>query len=302
MGDSVRSVTPTHKWRTLLPLSVRHALRRQVDRYGELTSSIRMIPTYIVIGVMKGGTSAMYEYLVRHPAVARAMVEEVHFFSYNFSRGVAWYRGHFPTLLQMRLQQWTHGVEMITGESTPYYIYHPHAAARMASVLPDARLIVLLRNPVDRAYAHYQHSRQMGVDPIDSFEEALDAESRRVGPEAERMQKDPTYESPAHLRFSYLGRGMYAEQLSRVYGYFSREQVLVENAEQFMSDPESVYLRTLSFLGLAEHRLPEYPRYNLRRSRYGPMAPATRARLVERFKEPNRQLYELLGTTYDWDR
>jgi hypothetical protein len=260
------------------------------------------MPTYLIVGTMKGGTSAMYEYLVRHPAVGRAMVEEVHFFSYNYSRGLRWYRGHFPTTIQQRVAKWTRGVDLITGESTPYYMFHPHAPARIASALPDAKLIVLLRNPVDRAYAHYQHSRQMGVDPIGSFEAALDAEAERLAPETQRMLEDPSYESPAHLRFSYLSRGLYADQLTKMFGLFGRDQILVENAEEFMSDPEAVYLRALAFLGLSEHRLQEYPRYNLRRSRYGPMPPETRARLIDHFMEPNQRLYALLSTTYDWDR
>jgi Sulfotransferase domain len=260
------------------------------------------MPTYLIVGAMKGGTSAMYEYLVRHPSVGRAMVEEVHFFSYNFSKGLRWYRGHFPTIIQQRTVKLRRHVDLITGESTPYYMFHPHAPARIASILPDAKLIVLLRNPVDRAYAHYQHSRQMGVDPIQSFEEALDVETARLAPELEKMLTDPSYESLALLRFSYLSRGMYADQLARLFGLFRRDQILVENAEEFMSDPETVYLRALRFLGLPEHRLGEYPRYNLRRSRYGPMAPETRARLMEHFIEPNQRLYELLGTRYDWDR
>jgi hypothetical protein len=181
-------------------------------------------------------------------------------------------------------------------------MFHPHAPARIASTLPEAKLIVLLRNPVDRAYAHYQHSRQMAVEPIGSFQDALDAEPERLVPETERMLEDPSYESPALLRFSYISRGMYAEQLSKMFSLFKRDQILVENAEEFMSDPETVYLRALAFLGLSEYRLQEYPRYNLRRSRYGPMALETRARLVEHFTEPNQRLYELLGTTYDWDR
>jgi hypothetical protein len=286
--------------RMLLPLEARHTIRRGVDTWGEQTSAFRILPTYLIVGAMKSGTSALYEYLVRHPLVARSTNEEVHYFSLHYDRGFAWYRGHFPTVLRAAYARRRYGRRLITGESTPYYMFHPHASQRIASLLPDAKLLVVLRNPVDRAYSHYNHARQMGVEDIASFEDALEAEPARLDGEVEKMLADPSYNSPAHWHNSYLARGLYVEQVQRLFSLFDERQVLIHTAEELSSHPERVHVRAQEFLGLPVRRLSRYPRHNVRR--YPPMRPETRRRLVEYFAEPNERLCEFLGVDLGWDR
>lgn len=286
--------------RMRLPLRARYGIRHGVDLFGELTSGFRLLPTYLVVGAQKGGTSALYEYLVRHPLVGRSTNEEVQYFSLNYARGTAWYRGHFPTVARAALVRRRYGRELITGESSPYYLFHPHALERIREFLPDAKLVVVLRNPVDRAYSQYNHSWQMGVEPLETFEAGLEAEQDRLDGEHEKMLADPYYNSFSHYNHSYLARGLYVEQLERLYSLFDERQILLESAEDLSTDTEAVYTRTLQFLGLPLQRLSQYPRQNVRR--YPPMRPETRRRLVEYFSEPNERLYAFLGRDLGWDR
>jgi hypothetical protein len=286
--------------RMALPLEARHAIRRGVDAWGERTAPFRLLPSYLIVGAMKGGTSALYEYIVRHPLVGRSTNEEVHYFSLYYAKGHSWYRGHFPTVLRREYARRRYGRDLITGESTPYYMFHPHALQRIKSFLPDAKLIVVLRNPVDRAYSHFNHARQMGVESIESFEEALDAEPSRLDGEVEKMLEDPSYNSPAHWHNSYLGRGLYLEQLERLYSLFDEKQILIDTAEEMSAHPERVHVRVQEFLGLPVRRLSAYPRHNVRR--YPPLPPETRKRLIEYFAEPNERLYAFLGKDFGWDR
>lgn len=286
--------------RMYLPLRARTSIRRGLDWVGELTSGFRFLPSYVIVGAQKGGTSALYEYLVRHPLVGRSTNEEVQYFSLNYARGTAWYRGHFPTVARAAYVRRRYGRELVTGESSPYYLFHPHALERIQELLPDAKLIVVLRNPVDRAYSQYNHSWQTGVEPLDTFEAGLEAEQGRLEGELEKMQADPFYNSFSHYNHSYLARGLYVEQLERLYRLFDERQILLETAEDLSTDTDAVYVRALQFLGLPVRRLSHYPRQNVRDK--PPMRPETRRRLVEYFAEPNERLYAFLGRDLGWDR
>jgi sulfotransferase family protein len=283
-----------------LPLGARATIRRGVDLVGELTARFRLLPSYVIVGAQKGGTSALYEYLVRHPLVGRSTNEEIQYFSLHYARGTAWYRGHFPTVTRAAFVRRRYGRELVTGESSPYYLFHPQALERIRELLPEARLIVVLRNPVDRAYSQYNHSRQMGAEPLETFEAGLDAEPSRLDGELEKMRADPFYNSFSHYNHSYLARGLYAEQLERLYRLFDEQQVLLETADNLSKRTDTVYGRVLEFLGLPVQRLSHYPPQNVRR--YPPMRPETRRRLVEYFTEPNERLYAFLGRDLGWER
>jgi hypothetical protein len=189
-----------------------------VPFHRRLTSSLRPMPSFLVIGAQRAGTSFLYSLLTQHPNVSAALVKEVHFFDLNFQRGTAWYRSHFPALGPTRGR--------ITGEATPYYLFHPLAPQRVAAVLPRVRLVAVLRNPVDRAYSHFQKEHRKGTEIL-PFERALKAESERVPGEREKLLADPAYRSVAHQRFSYLARGIYVDQIEAWSRCFSPDQLLV---------------------------------------------------------------------------
>jgi hypothetical protein len=163
--------------------------------------------------------------------------------------------------------------------------------------VPAARLIVLVRNPVDRAFSHYQHEVALGREPL-SFEDALATEDDRLRGEEERMLADPAYFSHAWWNYTYRARGRYAQQLERWLGRFPREQLLVVPSEDLLGEPERTHALVLELLGAPAHRLEAYPRVFERQ--YEPMRPETRERLTADFAEPNRRLYELLGRDLGW--
>ena len=270
-----------------IPQPVRKVVRGAVWGFGRATASARPLPDFLVIGAQKAGTTALYAYLRWHPGVTGPSWKEVSFFDRHWWRGVAWYRGQFPLRARGRL----------AGEASPSYLFHPLAPERGRAVVPEAKLVVLVRNPVDRAYSHYQHEVALGREPL-AFEDALAAEDERTRGEVERIVADPRAFSHAWWDHTYVARGRYAEQLERWLAVFDREQLLVVRSEDLGGRPAETYAEVLSFLGAAPHSLPEYPRVFDRD--YEPMRPETRAALSERFADPNRRLEELTGRRFGW--
>ncbi len=263
-----------------------------------LTGKLRPLPDYVIIGTMKGGTTSLYSYLTQHPWIAPASDREIHFFDVNYDRGLDWYRAHFPLLRGRRQGGESGAARRIAGESSPYYLFHPLAPARMRSVVPDAKLIAVLRHPVDRAYSHYQHERAKGRETL-SFEDAISAEADRLRGERERMMRDPSYRSHSHQHHSYLSRGVYVDQLESWAEHFPREQLLVVKSEDLFAQPSAVLARVLSFLGVPEWHPKAYRVYNSRS--YEAMPDGLRAQLVEYFRPHNARLYRYLGADLGWD-
>ncbi len=259
---------------------------------------LRSLPDFIIIGAMRGGTTSLYMYLNQHPSVARAFRKEVHFFDLGYWRGLNWYRAHFPSLLHGHIEGLSWRRYLVTGESTPYYMFHPLAPKRIAETLPHVKLIVLLRNPVDRAYSHYWHAVNMGRENL-SFEEALRSEPERLRGERKRLVDDEGYHSPAYQTYSYLARGVYVEQLERWKALFREEQILILCSEEFFEDPQAGLTQVFGFLGLEVRPLKGLRRYN--EIRYPRMDPSLRARLEEYFRPHNLRLYEYLGRDFGWD-
>jgi hypothetical protein len=272
-----------------IPEPARTVLRNAVWTYGRATASARPLPDFLIIGAQKAGTTALYAYLRRHPAITGPSWKEVSYFDRHYGRGEAWYRGNFPNRVRARGK--------LVGEASPSYIFHPLGPERVKALVPEARLVALVRNPVDRALSHYHHEVALGREPL-PFEDALDAEEKRLRGEEERLAADPSYFSRAWWSHAYKSRGRYAEQLERWLAAFPREQLLILPSEDLGGEPERTHARVLDFLGAAPHRLDAYPRVYERQ--YEAMTPETRERLAAEFEAPNRRLYELLGRDLGW--
>jgi hypothetical protein len=266
------------------------------------TGFLRLLPDFLIIGAAKSGTTSLYRYLVQHPHVRRARRKEIRFFDREYAQGENWYRAHFPLALRKRWETVRRG-GFATGEASPSYLYYPHAPKRARAVVPAAKLIAILRNPVDRAYSQYRHKVRKGIEPL-TFEQALEAEPERTRGERERMLADETYRGAALFHFGYLDRGLYAEQLEAWLAHYPRERLRVVRAEDLFTDPAAVILATTDFLGLAPHDPRAYIRYFERHNADGPgsdpIAPAMRAQLQAHFAAPNERLYELLGRDFGW--
>lgn len=200
-----------------------------------------MTPGFLVVGTKRGGSTSCYEWISRHPQVGPCRTGKgTHYFDVHYSRGEAWFRSGFPR----HREPWR-----ITGEGSPYYMFHPAAPARIKAALPDVKLIAVLRHPVERAWSHYKYEYARNHEPL-GFTEALDAEPTRLRGEEEKLLSDPAYISNAHRYFSYLQRGHYAQQLSRIYTLFDPSQVLVLRSEELFADPRGQLGRVWEFLGL----------------------------------------------------
>lgn len=217
-----------------------------------LNAKGRVCPDFIIVGAQKCGTTSLYAYMCQHPQVMPGLIKEVHFFDLNYNRGIGWYRAHFPLKREIARQEQVMCKRVITGEATPYYIFHPHAPRRMAETLPNAKLILLLRNPVKRAFSHYNHNRRKGREPLD-FGQAVDREEIRLRGEMERMLADESYQSYNYQHFSYVRRGIYIEQIMRYKKFFAPEQLLIIKSEDLFGNPILIFRQIRKFLELDEY-------------------------------------------------
>ncbi|MEH7223930.1 sulfotransferase domain-containing protein [Bacillus sp. JJ1566] len=248
------------------------------------------LPHFLIIGAMKCGTSSLYRNLVNHPKIISASKKEVHFFDKKFDRGLDWYLNHFPLLMDNTNKNMQ---EFITGEASPKYLVHPDAPKRAYETLPHAKLIVLLRNPIDRAYSHYHHMARNGSELL-SFQEAIMKEAEKLN-----QQMDKVLENYKTIPTSYLTRGIYANQLERWMQYFPREQFLILKSEDFFKDTLSSFKQVTDFLDLPEFNFSEHKQWNV--GQYNRMEEQQREWLKLFFKPHNERLYQLLGRNLEWD-
>jgi hypothetical protein len=257
------------------------ATKKQAEEAREVSSAVQVLdkpgegtlPDFVIIGAQKGGTSLLYRLLIRHPLVEPAAMKELRFFNNNFSEGLSWYGRYFPH------RKYIDDRKTVSGEATPAYLFDPLVPERMAKTVPDAKLIALLRNPVDRAYSHYQMWVRRG-DEVRSFEEAT--------------RQEMAGETDAR----YLIRGLYAEQLERFSFFAERDQLLILKSEDFFSRWWGVLGRVLAFLDLPS--LAPFTVPPSTKTAYPPMDPATRRRLEAYFEPHNQSLYEYLGVDFGW--
>lgn len=268
--------------------------------YRGLTSPLRLLPDFLIIGGKKCGTSSLYNYLAGHPDIAPAFRKEVHFFDNSSKAGSMRYRAYFPVSAYRSYVRRRRGSGFITGEATPYYLFYPLAPKRVRRMIPEAKLIVLLRNPVDRAYSHYHHEVRRGTEEA-TFEEAVEREAGRLVGEREEILRDGGYDSLSHRRYSYLSRGVYVDQLRNWRDHFPAEQILILKSEDLYSDPASVVGQSLDFLGLPVVDSGQYGAVN-RGGYRQKMEADTREYLEAYFKPHNERLYDYLGRDFGWDR
>jgi hypothetical protein len=247
----------------------------------------RALPGAMIVGAMKCGTTSLHNYLTQHPQVIAPLRKEVHYFDTNLAKGEAWYRANFGKTSEPGLNL----------DSSPYYLFHPCVPLRARALVPDAKLIVLLRDPVRRAYSHYWHERDMKRETL-SFEDAIAAEPDRLGEAEEKLARGEIERSTAHQHFSYLARGRYAGQLRRWLQCYPRERILVLRFEDLAAQPMAVLDQTLGYLGLPALQRVKLEARNTRK--YPAMAPATAERLKAHFAPFNAELESLLGVRFRW--
>ena len=263
-----------------------------------LTAGRRMLPGFLVIGGKRCGSTSLFEYILRHPAVlAPRVTKGTHYFDVNYPRGRTWFRSKFPTVgaadrLADRL-----GVEPLTGEASPYYLSHPCAPGRIAAALPQPRLIAVLRNPVERAWSHYRYSVQQGFEDL-PVDEALDREAERLAGEEDRLRRDPDYAGFSFRHYGYFARGLYARHLTAFYDLFPAEHVLVLRSEDLFASPHAVMDHVFDFLALPPTPIGPLPVYKAGLVQ-SEMPVRVRKRLEEAYADPIRELRALAGVDFE---
>jgi Sulfotransferase domain len=287
----------------------RASLNFSSQLYRVMTNRIRLMPDFLIIGGERCGTSSLYYYLTEQPSISSASTKETHFFDENFAKGKSWYRAQFPSSIYKQYVKTVFKQELISGEGTPYYMLYPHAPRRTYEIVPQVKLIALLRNPVDRAFSKYWIERQGGFETW-SFEDAIKGEQERLAGEREKMLRDENYYSHSFRHFSYLTRGIYIDQLQNWLRYYPREQMLILKSEDLYSDPAAVVKQTLEFLGVTRGELNKDFKNYRRPSKKGyrnkvippKLDPAMKNYLIEYFKPHNARLYDFLGVDFGWDK
>lgn len=194
------------------------------------------LPTFLIIGAMRSGTTSLTNYLRPHPEVFMPEKKELHFFDVNYDKGLAWYARQFRGA----------GDRPAVGEATATYLYDEASMRRIAEAMPDVRLVAILRDPVDRAYSHYWLNRARGHENL-GFEAATEAEEGRLA----------TADLATRIGKSYLDRGRYLEQLRRATEHFPRESLHVIILEHLRDEPERVYAELCRFLSVDDTVRPD---------------------------------------------
>ncbi|HRA49958.1 sulfotransferase [Actinotalea sp.] len=264
-----------------------------------MTAGARMRPDFLIVGAQRCGTTSMFKTLAQHPTVAVPFLRKgVHYFDMHYDRGMPWYQGHFPIRATSALRR-RGGPRPVTGESSPFYSFHPLAAERIARDLPGIKLIMLLRDPVERAYSAHSHELARGFE-TEPFERAIALEAERLAGQRERMIAEPSYVSFDLQHHGYLTRGHYVDQVRRIEALVGRERLHVVDAQDFFERPESEFRGVLDFLGLPWVDGVAFEKHNARRR--SPMDAALRAELTAHFEASDAALAQWWGRTPSWMR
>lgn len=254
------------KLNSLSPKWIKTVANAATRQWAILTSDDRPLPDFLVIGCKRGGTTSLFNYLVAHPGILRMYplsrgLKSTDFFFKRHGHSVRWYRSHFPSERYRRRLAKRLGYRAIAGEASPYYVWDPRVAPRVKSVAPDVKCVLLLRDPVKRAWSHYQERCENNTEPL-SFAQAIEAEDSRLDGELEKMGADPEYYSEAYDFYSYKQRGVYAPQIRHWLEHFPREQLLVIYAEDLYRDTAETFGQVCDFLGVPRAEMATTKGYN----------------------------------------
>lgn len=282
--------------------SVKRSAHAVSHTAGRLTVSGRLLPAFLIIGAQRCGTTSLYRALAQHPLMLKPVLRKgVHYFDMSYGKGLSWYRAHFPLKATAHRLERRYGMRPMAFESSPYYLFHPLAVPRIVRDLPGAKLIVLVRDPIERAHSAHTHEVARGFETEPEFARAIELETHRLQGETERLCDQPHAISHAHRHHAYVARGEYAEQLGRIEPLVGRDRMLVIDSGRFFASPECVYDQVLEFLGLPRLGDPVFERHNAR-PRPATMPASVREALSEHFAPWDRKLERWLGERPTWRR
>jgi hypothetical protein len=288
----LRNISALYK---IIPSRAKSAGREMVFKYREATWSKRVLPSFIIIGAQKSGTTSLFDYLSQHPQILPSSSKEVHYFDGGlnpdvdtFKKGESWYRSHFPLERNADNNQ-------IAFEASPLYIFNPLAPQRISKLIPEVKLIAILRNPVERAISHYFHEKRMGREPLPIME-ALEKEEDRLN----KVIAKQDYKTNEYIHYSYKTRGLYDEQLIRYSNYFSMRNILVINSENLFTQPSYALRRIFEFVGVYEDfKVNDLEPRNIGTNKMK-VDPDVYEYLTDYFRPHNQRLYDLIEQRFSW--
>jgi Sulfotransferase domain len=263
----------------------------QLKWYHFISGSHRALPSFFIVGAQKSGTTTLLQHLVNHPQIEAPNCKETFYFNdiNNFKKGQNWYQAHFPLKSKLNSNKYT-----IDGSAN--FFESIDAPLRIKQLIPKAKVILLLRNPVDRAYSHYKMAVKYGFEKL-SFEEALEIEDKRL--QYEQDEIIPQLKHPyIFQKLGYRTKGIYVNYLSSWMNNFNEESLLIIKAEEYFTNPKENYQNIINFLQLNDFQLNSHELKN--KGDNSQMKDATRIKLTEFYKPYNQQLSELLGKQFSW--
>ena len=264
-------------------------------------------PDFLVIGLFKCGTTSFYSYLTAHPQILPAVTKELRYFSQSSIEDIDYYLSHFPAISDKNY---------LTGETTPDYLACPTIAKQILNWFPNIKLVVLLRNPVDRTVSSFYHGNRFAYKYFkkslkDIYSIDMNIVQERVAqlPESMRMGKSERIDYWMSMREIYLDNldfeisghitsSLYIYYLREWFKVFPKEQFLIIKSEDLFINPAATMKQAYDFLGLPDHTLPKYPNRNP--NKYPPISPNLRQQLTEFFQPYNQELEEYLGRKFNW--
>ncbi len=262
-----------------------------------LTRRGRCLPDFLVIGAQRSGTTAVHEYLTRHPSIHSPFIKEVHYFDLHYAKGPDWYRAHFALGMERALSRRLLGHAALQGEASPSYLFFPETPQRVQALIPGVKLVALLRDPVARAYSHYHLIVRRWRETL-SFEQSIDRELAQLAGREEELLRSEAYVSENRVRYSYLARGLYALQLENWLAHCPPGTLRVLRAEDYFADPQGTLDGLFAFLGLPPHPVPGIERINAQK--YPTLNAETERRLRDYYAPFNARLERLLGRDMGW--
>ena len=260
--------------------------------YRIMTNQLRVLPDFVVIGSTKSGTTSLHYYLIQHPRIISE--RNVHFFEYMQTNSIEWYRAHFPTKAYKNFKKLT------VGEQTATYLFHPLIPKRIHTTIPNAKLIVVLRNPVDRAYSNYTHQVREGIEKR-TFEEAIKSELKRI----EICKNNSEYkinndDFSNHVIFSYLRHGIYVDFIKAWMEFFTKEQFLILPTYDLNNNRAKFLKQVFDYLNVQNFEIKDVERQNV--GEYKKLDKSMRKFLVNYYRPHNERLFKLLEKNFDWDK
>lgn len=238
-----------------------------------ITIPFRMKPNFIIVGAAKSGTTSLYNYLTQHPQVVPALKKEINYWNGYKPFGLKWYRGNFPIISNKK----------ITGEASINYLKFPHIAEKIFKDFPKVKIIILLRNPVDRIFSDYNYQKNFNKRESLTFEEALTFEEFR-------------FKAPFHYRINSI----YIEQIKPYFEVFPKDQIKILDFDELVISPQFVMDEVCKFLKIPKKNDWKFKIYN--KLEYDQkINPSTKSWLSDFFKPYNEQLFKFLGKRFNWD-